>query len=75
MIKKKVKQLVLDREIDDGRVLFDEEGVLGKSFNVEKDVTRQLCQLKSFQKVFFVGFIFFLLHSIELRKKSEQRHL
>lgn len=46
-----------DGEVDDCRVLFHEEVVLGESFNAKNEVWRKFGQLKPFEKVLLVGFV------------------
>lgn len=51
------EQHIRDGEVDDCRVLFNEEVVLGESFNAENEVRRKFGQLKPFEKILLVGFV------------------
>lgn len=52
------EQRIRDGEVDDCRVLLHKEVVLGESFNAENEVRRQFGQLKPFEKILLVGFVF-----------------
>lgn len=58
LVLKVREQHIRDGEVDDCGVFLHKEVVLGESLNAENEVWRKFGQLKPFEKILLVGFVF-----------------
>ena len=65
----------LDGKVDDSGVFLHEEGVFGEALDAEDQVGRQTRQFEPLDDLLFVGFVLFLLMTVEFVQDGEEWHL